>query len=41
MKLLTKADVIQFFDKFIHPKSPARAKLSIHLVAQAQSDVSI
>jgi len=40
MKLLTKADMVAFFDKYIHPRSPTRAKLSIHLVAQAKSDVS-
>jgi insulysin len=40
MKLLTKADMIEFFDTYMHPKSPTRAKLAIHLVAQAKSDVS-
>ena len=40
MKTLTKAHMIEFFDKYIHPRSPARAKLVIHLVAQAKSDVS-
>jgi insulysin len=32
--------MIEFFNHYIHPKSPARAKLAIHLVAQAKSDVS-
>ncbi len=32
--------MIRFYGQFIHPRSPTRAKLSIHLVAQAESDVS-
>lgn len=32
--------MIEFFDHYINPKSPARAKLAIHLVARAKSDVS-
>ncbi|OIW34047.1 UCH-domain-containing protein [Coniochaeta ligniaria NRRL 30616] len=40
IKPLTKADLIEFFSQYIHPKSPARAKLAIYLVAQAKSDVS-
>jgi insulysin len=40
MKLLTKEDMVEFFNHYIHPRSPARAKLAIHLVAQAKSDVS-
>ncbi len=34
LRPLTKEDVIEFFDRYIHPASPARAKLSIHMVAQ-------
>ncbi len=32
--------MIEFYDRYISPSSLARAKLSIHLVAQAKSDVS-
>lgn len=32
--------MIDFFNHYIHPKSPARAKLAVYLVAQAKSDVS-
>jgi insulysin len=34
IKLLTKADMIRFYQQFIHPSSPLRAKLAIHLKAQ-------
>lgn len=37
---LTKGDMAEFFKRYIHPNSPVRAKLAIHLVAQAKSDVS-
>jgi insulysin len=32
--------MIEFFNKYIHPSSPHRAKLSVYLEAQAKSDVS-
>lgn len=32
--------MIEFYSQHISPSSPARAKLSVHLVAQAKSDVS-
>ncbi len=32
---LTKREMIDFFNQYIHPTSPTRAKLSIHMVAQA------
>jgi insulysin len=32
--------MVEFFKQYIHPSSPARAKLAIYLVAQAKSDVS-
>lgn len=32
---LTKADMLQFFYYHVHPLSPTRAKLSIHMIAQA------
>ena len=35
LKPLTKADLIEFFDRYIHPTSLTRAKLSVHLIAQA------
>ncbi|TAQ87722.1 hypothetical protein B7494_g3941 [Chlorociboria aeruginascens] len=37
IKALTKADMIEYFSHYIHPSSPARAKLSVHLIAQASS----
>ncbi|KAL1868234.1 hypothetical protein VTK73DRAFT_3761 [Phialemonium thermophilum] len=40
IKLLTKADMIEFFKRYIDPKSPSRSKLAVYLVAQAKSDVS-
>lgn len=36
IRLLTKDDIIQFFARYLDPESPQRAKLAIHLVAQAQ-----
>lgn len=32
---LTKSDVIEFFNYYIHPTSPARAKLSVQMISQA------
>ncbi len=32
--------MVEFFNDFIHPKSPTRAKLSIHLVAQTKGDIT-
>ena len=32
---LTKDQMIDFFQHYIHPTSPARAKLSIHMIAQS------
>ena len=32
--------MIEFLNHYIHPDSPSRAKIAIHLVAQATSDVS-
>jgi len=40
IKPLTKADMIEFFNRYIHPSSSQRAKLAIYFVAQAKSDVS-
>ncbi|KAL1844376.1 hypothetical protein VTJ49DRAFT_55 [Mycothermus thermophilus] len=40
IKPLTKAEMIDFFNKYIHPSSPHRAKLAVYLEAQAKSDVS-
>jgi insulysin len=34
VKILTKADMIQFYKHFIHPTSPERSKLAVHLNAQ-------
>ncbi|CAK7218316.1 hypothetical protein SEUCBS140593_003506 [Sporothrix eucalyptigena] len=38
IKLVTKADMIEFFRYYVHPESKTRAKLAVHLVAQATSD---
>lgn len=40
IRKLTKADMVEFFQRHIKPGSATRAKLSVHLVAQAsaQSD---
>lgn len=35
LKPLTKSDLVEFFNQYIHPTSPSRAKLSIHMIAQA------
>ncbi|KAL2263080.1 hypothetical protein VTK26DRAFT_8305 [Humicola hyalothermophila] len=40
IRLLTKADMIEFFNQYIHPNSLSRAKLAVYLEAQAKSDVS-
>jgi len=40
IKTLTKNDVLHFYNHYMHPASPARAKLALYLVAQAKSDVS-
>ncbi|KAK3939917.1 Metalloenzyme, LuxS/M16 peptidase-like protein [Diplogelasinospora grovesii] len=37
---LTKSDMVGFFNQYIHPASPSRAKLAVYFVAQAKSDVS-
>lgn len=34
---LTKADMLDFFNKFIHPHSTTRAKAAVHLIAQASA----
>ena len=35
LKPLTKSDLIEFFDHYINPTSPSRAKLSVHMIAQS------
>ena len=35
LKTLNKEDLIAFFQYYIHPTSPHRAKLSIHMIAQS------
>ena len=32
---LTKDDMITFYDRYISPTSPSRAKLSVHMLAQS------
>lgn len=34
LRPLTKEDLVSFFDHYIEPTSPARAKLSVHMIAQ-------
>ena len=36
---LTKTDLIEFFSYYIHPASPHRAKISVHMIAQASPAV--
>ncbi|CAP68693.1 uncharacterized protein PODANS_7_6640 [Podospora anserina S mat+] len=40
LKPLTKADMIEFFNHYINPSSPSRAKVAAYLEAQAKSDVT-
>lgn len=35
LKPLTKGDMVEFFNYYIHPTSPNRTKLSVHLIAQS------
>ena len=35
LKPLGKQDMIHFFNHYIHPTSPSRAKLSVHMIAQS------
>ena len=35
LKPLTKEEMIAFFNHYIHPTSPTRAKLSVHMIAQS------
>ena len=37
IKPLAKSDLIQFFKDYIHPTSPHRAKLSVHMIAHSSS----
>lgn len=40
VQALTKEDMVAFYNYFISPSSPERAKLSVWMVAQAASDIS-
>lgn len=35
---MTKSDVLDFFTAYFQPGAPARAKMSIHMIAQASAD---
>lgn len=35
IKPLKKSDMVEFFNHYIHPTSPSRAKLSVHMIAQS------
>lgn len=39
LRPLSKADLIDFFNHYIHPTSPHRAKLSVHMIAQGSPAV--
>ena len=39
LRPLKKQDLVDFFEYYIHPTSPARAKLSIHMIAQSSPKV--
>ena len=39
LKPLTKSDMIEFYNHYIHPTSSNRAKLSVHMVAQCSPGV--
>lgn len=39
IKPLTKEDMMQFYEHYISPTSPTRAKLSVHMVAQSSPKV--
>lgn len=39
IKPLTKSEMVDFFKHYIHPTSPSRAKLSIHMIAQSSPKV--
>jgi insulysin len=38
-KLLTKAEMLEFFDKYFSPSSSSRARLSVHLYARGSSEL--
>lgn len=38
IKQLTKPQMVEFFSHYIHPSSPARAKIAVHLNAQAKGE---
>ncbi|KAK4204491.1 UCH-domain-containing protein [Triangularia verruculosa] len=40
LKPLTKTDMVEFFNHYIKPSSPSRAKVAAYLEAQAKSDVT-
>jgi insulysin len=41
VKALTKKDMVEFFEYYISPSSPSRAKLAVHLHAQGTSKKSL
>ena len=41
IKPLTKDDMIAFFQHYIHPTSPARAKMSVHMIAQSSPKILV
>ncbi|KAF1937421.1 putative metalloprotease [Clathrospora elynae] len=40
IETLTKNDILDFFNQYIHPSSSSRAKVSVHLIAQASTGAS-
>jgi insulysin len=39
VETLTKSDMVEFYKAFISPRSPTRAKLSVHLLAQTAPSI--
>ncbi|KAL8900428.1 MAG: hypothetical protein Q9207_005700 [Kuettlingeria erythrocarpa] len=39
LRPVSKQEMIEFFNRYIHPTSPSRAKLSVHMVAQSSPKV--
>ena len=38
LELLTREDVIEFYDKFIASKAPERRKLAVHVTSTLETD---
>lgn len=38
LRTITKQEIVEFYEKYITPSSPQRAKLSIHLIAEKSTE---